>query len=112
MKQIILFFILFISLVSAGFSSAQSPPLVHARLKIEGVQKKCSVVAIREGLLSVPGVKKVDFDIPKYWLFFNDYEKMHAIVEFEQGTLTSETLIQAVEASSKQENIYKVKFVE
>ena len=63
-------------------------------------------------LLSVPGVKTVEFRIKETWFFFKDYRDVHAIVEFELGTLTSETLIRAAESASDAKHIYKVKFIE
>ena len=112
MKQVIFFLIFFTVFSQAGLSLAQSPPLLHARLKIEGIHKKSSILEIHEALLSVSGVKKVDFEISKRWFLFRDYKNTQVIVEFEHGTLTSETLILAVERVGKPNNIYKVKFIE
>jgi len=112
MRQVVFFLILFTGLVQVGLSLAEPPPLLHARLKIEGVHKKSSARKIHEALLSVPGVKKADVKIPRKWLIFRDYNNVNAIVEFEQGSLTSETLIRAVEQISEPLNIYKVKFIE
>jgi len=111
MRPVIFFLILFMAFAPAGLSMGQPPPLLHVQLKIEGMQKK-SMPKIHKALLSVPGVKKADFTVPKRWLFFKDYNNVSTIVEFEHGTLTSETLIHAVEWMSEPKNIYKVKFVE
>ena len=67
---------------------------------------------VESALLSVPGVKTVEIRIKKKWFFFKDYNHVYAIVEFELGTLTSETLVMAVESASDAKNIYKVKFIE
>jgi hypothetical protein len=58
------------------------------------------------------GVKSVDMSFQKILFFFKYYNDVHAIVEFEQGTLTSETLILAVESASDQKHVYKAKFLE
>jgi copper chaperone CopZ len=112
MKRVISFLVLFTLFSPVVLSQAEPPPLLHVRLKIEGVQKKRSIASIHQALLSVPGVKKADLNVPKRWFFFNDYDNVYALVEFEHGTLTSETLIRAVERISGPKNIYKVKFVE
>jgi len=112
MRRVIFFLIFFTLFTTVVIPQAEPPPLLHVRLKIEGVQKKHSIRKIHEALLSVPGVKKANLKIPKRWFFFNDYDNVNAVVEFEHGTLTSETLIHAVEQASEPHNIYKVKFVE
>ncbi len=113
MKRAFFAIITFILLIEmTGLPLAQTPPLQKVLLKIEGVHKKSSVKKIHAALLSVPGVKKAEFRIEKKWIFFNDYEKMVVVVEFEHGMLNSETLINVVEGISDRKNIYKVKFIE
>ena len=112
-------------------------PLQKVRLKIEGIHEKsrsqkigsffCGFTPstdcdsqniplmlqkIKTALISVPGVKTVEIKILKKWFLFKDYNQVYAIVEFELGTLTSETLIIAAESASDQKNIYKIKFIE
>jgi len=75
-------------------------------------ENKSLIKKMESALLSVPGVKTVEFRVKKKWFFRNDYSEISAIVEFELGTITSETLILAVESASDQKHIYKVKFIE
>ncbi|MBI3357977.1 MAG: hypothetical protein HY037_00020 [Nitrospirae bacterium] len=132
---------LFIQIASVSLMAipaiGASPPLQKVQLKIEGIHKNslfqkvgsffCGFTVstdcgeqdiplmlqrIETHLLSVPGVKTVEIRIKKKWFFFKDYNKVYAIVEFELGTLTSETLVLAAESASDAKHIYKVKFVE
>ncbi len=113
MKPILLPIIaLFLFIETAGLALTPAHPLQKVFVKVEGVQKRASIKKIRLALFSIPGVTKVEFKIEKKWVFFNDYERMHVVVEFEHGTLTSETIIHAIEGISDQKSIYKVKFIE
>lgn len=119
-------------IVSTTF--VEAAPLQKVRMKVEGLREekpsffskvrsffsfslkefreKTPLERVQSGLLSVPGVKKVEMKIPKKWFFFKDHDQTYLVVEFEQGTLTSETLILAVESASDQSHVYKAKFLE
>jgi hypothetical protein len=103
--------IVIISVLLLFVQTGESAPLQKVQLKIEGLNKKALLRKVELALLSVPGVKTVEFRIKKRF-FFKNYNEIQTFVEFELGTLTSETLIIAAESASDQKNIYKVKFVE
>ncbi len=104
---------LFFFFWASGSLFAEGVSLQKVILKIEGVQNPSSVEKVHKALLSVPGVKKAEVrGIKRRWLFFKNYDNLHIAVEFEQGALTSENLVNAVEWVSDQNNIYKVKFIE
>ena len=124
MKPFIVVSALFLFIQIAGVSLTETPargaateggaanPLQKVQLEIEGIHKKSSLRKVELALLSLPGVKTVEFRVKKKWFFFKNYNEIDTIVEFELGTLTSETLIRAVESASDAKHIYKVKFVE
>jgi len=113
MKQIAVILVAVFALtLGVGIPLSEAMPLQKLVLKVEGVKGKSDIHRISKALLSMPGVKKVDPRIKRRWLIFKDYSTTRFVVEFEQGTLTSETLIQAVERSSHLTAIYKAKFVE
>ncbi len=130
----------FLIVITALFLSIQiaaAAPLQKVQLKIEGLHEESlseepnfficlftpatncedkdiplTLQRIKTALLSVPGVKTVDFRIKKKWFLFKDYSQIQTFVEFELGTLTSETLVMTAESVSDQKSIFKVKFVE
>ncbi|MEK7703069.1 MAG: hypothetical protein AAB317_03815 [Nitrospirota bacterium] len=87
----------------SGFLTQDPVPEFHETRPFEKIES---------ALLSIQGVKKVEFEILKKWLLFKDWKRTYVIVEFEQGALTSETLILAVESASDAKHVYKAKFVE
>ncbi len=118
MKPFILISVLFLFIQVASVPLMETPaygaanPLQKVQLKIEGLHDKMLLRTVELALLSVPGVKTVEFRIKKKWFFLKDYTEIRTIVEFELGTLTSETLIRAAESASNATHIYKVKFIE
>ncbi len=137
-KSVVLFIsALFLFIQMTSVEKAYAAPLQKVRLKIEGIHKKtllqetgaffCGFTTatdcesqdiplmlqkIKTALVSIPSVKTVEISFKKKWFFFKDYNHVYAVVEFELGKLTSETLILAVESASDAKNIYKVKFIE
>ncbi|MEK7286467.1 MAG: hypothetical protein AAB035_04125 [Nitrospirota bacterium] len=136
-KKIALISLLFLAMAMIGVPTVLAGPLQKVRMKVEGLHEgphthffkkllsvPLSFVPVTEfsetppyekiesALLSVPGVKSVDLQVLKKWLFFKDWKKTYLIVEIEQGSVTSETLILAVESASDQKHLYKAKFVE
>lgn len=128
---------LFLFIQMTHVDSAYAAPLQKVRLKIEGIHEKslpqkigsffCGFTSatdcesqdiplmlqrIKTALVSVPSVKTAEISVKKKWFFFKNYKEVYAVVEFELGTLTSETLVMAVESASNANNIYKVKFIE
>jgi hypothetical protein len=123
---------LFLMMPIVGATVVEAAPLQKVQMKVEGLRdekpsffsriadffslkdfrEKTSFEKVQSGLLSVPGVKKVEMKTPKKWLLFKDHQRTYLVVEFEQGTLTSETLILAVESASDQKHVYKAKFLE
>lgn len=95
---------------SVGWA-AEVPDLQTFTLQIDGITCGACVKEIRSALVKAPGVKAVEFQIKKKWLFFHDYSDVRAIIKGEPGTTAVSALITAVEGASSLTNTYKAKSV-
>src|SRR5262245_38258668 len=61
-------------------SAADAPDLQTFTFQIEGMTCGSCVKDIRSALVKVPGVKALDFQIKKKWIFFHDYSDARVII--------------------------------
>ena len=97
--------------VHGSLQAAEGQDLQTITLQIEGMSCGVCIKDIRAALLKVPGVKAVEFQIKKKWLFFADYADARVLVSYEPGTTTVDALIQAVENAGSVTGTYTAKIV-
>ena len=90
-------------------SAADAPDLQTFTFQIEGMTCGSCVKDIRSALLKVPGVKAVDFQIKKKWLFFHDYSDARVMIGCEPGKTTVIALVAAIEGANSPTSTYKAK---
>jgi len=86
-----------------------APDLQTFTFQIEGMTCGSCVKDIRSALVKVPGVKAVDFQIKKKWVFFHDYSDARVMIGCEPGKTTVSTLTAAIEGASSPTSTYKAK---
>jgi len=86
-----------------------APDLQTFTFQIEGMTCGSCVKDIRSALVKVPGVKAVDFQIKKKWVFFHDYSDARVIIGCEPGKTTVNVLNAAIEGASSPTSTYKAK---
>jgi len=85
------------------------PDLQTFTFQIEGMTCGSCVKDIRSALVKVPGVKAVDFQLKKKWVFFHDYSDARVIIGCEPGKTTVSALTAAIEGASSPTSTYKAK---
>jgi len=86
-----------------------APDLQTFTFQIEGMTCGSCVKDIRSALVKVPGVKAVDFQIKKKWVFFHDYSDVRVIIGCEPGKTTVSALTAAIEGAISPTSTYIAK---
>lgn len=89
--------------------AVEAPALQTFTIQVDGVTCASCVKDIQSALLKVPGVKAVEFQINKKWLFFHDYSDTRVVIRCEPGKTTGDALITAIEGASSLTSTYKAK---
>lgn len=89
--------------------AVEAPDLQTFTVQVDGMTCAGCVKDIQSALLKVPGVKTVEFQIKKKWLFFHDYSDSRVVIKCEPGKATVDSLITAIESASGVTSTYKAK---
>jgi mercuric ion binding protein len=105
--RIILLAIAFAPVIAWGADSIE-----EVTLKVDGITCGSCIREIKSELLKVDGVKTAEIMVSKKkWIFFDDYSSARARIQMEQGKVTVEALVAAVERAGTPVSPYRATLV-